>query len=131
MSDHPTSPSKHNPGTAPIPAVTADEAMVKFNRYVRLCAVIFLVVLCTTSAMIVTSYSHVGEGIGEGWTIKVALILAIAVVNAFLVAGYLMHLLSEKRLIYTVLAFTVCFFIGLMGLTLWATNGFPPGTAYH
>jgi len=52
-------------------------------------------------------------------------------VNAFLVAGYLMHLLSEKKLIYTVLIFTVIFAIGLMGLTVWATNGFPPGTAMH
>jgi len=76
------------------------------NSYIRLCAVVFLVVLCTTSAMIVTSFSH----IGEGWTLKVALILVIAVVNAFLVAGYLMHLLSEKKMVYTVLAFTVFFF---------------------
>ena len=53
-----------------------------------------------------------------------ALILAIAVVNAFLVAGFLMHLLSEKKLIYTVLGFTVVFFIGLMGLTLWAMQRF-------
>ncbi len=44
----------------------------------------------------------------SGWSAKVAIILAIAAVNAFLVAGYLMHLLSEKNsCIYTVLAFTV------------------------
>ena len=77
--------------------------------------------------MIATSFAH----IGDGWTIKVALILAIATVNAFLVAGYLMHLLSEKKLVYTVLAFTVFFVIGLFALTIWATNGFPPGTASH
>jgi caa(3)-type oxidase subunit IV len=105
----------------------AHEHAVNLNSYIRLCAVVFLVVLCTTSAMIATSFSH----LGEGWTLKVALILAIAVVNAFLVAGYLMHLLSEKKLIYTVLLFTVCFFIGLMGLTMWAMNDFPTGTAVH
>jgi caa(3)-type oxidase subunit IV len=109
------------------PASVAGDHVVNLNSYFRLCAVVFLVVLCTTSAMIATSFSH----LGEGWTLKVALILAIAVVNAFLVAGYLMHLLSEKKLIYTVLAFTVVFFIGLMGLTVWATNGFPPGTVSH
>jgi hypothetical protein len=27
-----------------------------------------------------------------------------------------------------VLGFTVFFVIGLAGLTIWATNGFPPGT---
>ena len=58
-------------------------------------------------------------------------ILIIAVVNAFLVAGYLMHLLSERKLIYTVLGFTAVFFIGLLGLTLAANNGFPPGTVFH
>ena len=103
------------------------EHSVNLKSYIRLCAVVFLIILCTTSAMIATSFSH----IGTGWTLKVALILAIAVVNAFLVAGYLMHLLSEKRLVYIVLGFTVFFFIGLMGLTIWATNGFPPGTASH
>jgi caa(3)-type oxidase subunit IV len=101
---------------------------VDLNHYIRLCGVIFLVVLCTTSAMIATSFAH---HLGEGWTLKVTLILAIAVVNAFLVAGYLMHLLSEKKLVYAVLGSTVVFFIGLVGLTLWAMGGFPPGTATH
>ena len=105
----------------------APEPAVNLNRYVRLCAVVFLAILCTTSAMIATSFSH----LGEGWTLKVAVILAIAVVNAFLVAGYLMHLLSEKKMVYTVLGFTVVFFAGLMGLTVWATHGFPPGTVFH
>ncbi|MGA2244258.1 MAG: hypothetical protein ABSH48_04585 [Verrucomicrobiota bacterium] len=116
----------HNPPAAnPDPAT--DAHVVNLNSYIRLCAVVFLVVLCTTSAMIAASFSH----LGEGWTIKVALILAIAVVNAFLVAGYLMHLLSEKKLVYTVLSFTVLFFIGLMGLTLWAMSNFPTGTVSH
>ena len=107
--------------------MSESEKPVCLKSYFRLCAVVFLVVVCTTSAMIATSFSH----IGEGWTLKVALILAIAVVNAFLVAGYLMHLLSEKKLIYIVLGFTVFFFIGLMGLTMWAMSDFPTGTAVH
>ena len=107
--------------------MSESEQPVSLKSTIRLCAVVFFVIICATSGMIATSFAH----IGEGWTLKVTLILAIAVVNAFLVAGYLMHLLSEKKLIYTVLAFTVVFFIGLMGLTVWATNGFPPGTAIH
>jgi len=103
------------------------EHSVDLNSYIRLCAVIFLVLICTTAAMIATSYSH----IGNGWTLKVTLILSIAIVNAFLVAGYLMHLLSEKKLIYTVLVFTVFFFAGLMGLTMWAMGDFPVGTVAH
>jgi caa(3)-type oxidase subunit IV len=105
--------------------MSESEKPVSLNSYVRLCGVVFVIVLCTTSAMIATSFAH----LGDGWTLKVALILAIAVVNAFLVAGYLMHLLSEKKLIYGVLIFTVLFFIGLMGLTMWAMSDFPTGTA--
>ena len=105
------------------------EHPVSLKSYIRLCSVVFVVVLCTTAAMIATSYAHIGTS--NDWTLKVALILAIAVVNAFLVAGYLMHLLSEKKLVYTVLIFTVFFFIGLVGLTMWAMNDFPPGTASH
>ena len=125
MSDLKADPSSNPHATPHAPA--AGEHAVDLSRYFRLCAVIFVVILCTTSAMVATSFAH----LGEGWTLKVTLILAIAVLNAFLVAGYLMHLLSEKKLIYTVLGFTVCFFIGLMGLTVWAMNGFPPGTASH
>jgi caa(3)-type oxidase subunit IV len=107
--------------------MSESEKPVSLQSYFRLCAIVFFVVLCTTSGMIATSFSH----LGDGWTLKVTLILAIAVVNAFLVAGYLMHLLSEKKLIYTVLAFTVFFVIGLFALTLWAMNNFPTGTATH
>jgi caa(3)-type oxidase subunit IV len=127
MSDPKANSAPAAPSASPAHAPAAAEHVVNLHSYFRLCAVVFVIVLCTTSAMIATSFAH----LGEGWTLKVALILAIAVVNAFLVAGYLMHLLSEKKLVYTVLAFTVCFFIGLMGLTVWATNGFPPGTVSH
>lgn len=103
------------------------EKPVTIQSYVRLCAVIFLVLATTTGCMIATSFAH----IGEGWGLKVTLILLIATVNAFLVAGYLMHLLSEKKLVYTVLAFTVFFVIGLFLLTIGAQQDFPPGTAIH
>ena len=106
--------------------MSESEKPVSLNSYVRLCGVVFVIVLCTTSAMIATSFAH----LGDGWTLKVALILAIAVVNAFLVAGYLMHLLSEKKLIYGVLIFTVLFFIGLVGLTVWATHDLPAGATH-
>ena len=40
--------------------------------------------------------------------------LAVATVKGFLVAGFFMHLLSERRLIYGILAITVFFFAVLM-----------------
>ena len=46
----------------------------------------------------------------------IAIALAIACVKGFLVAGFFMHLLSEKKLIYSILALTVIFFAALLWL---------------
>jgi cytochrome c oxidase subunit 4 len=61
--------------------------------------------------------------------ITVALI--IASVKSFLVAGYFMHLISEKKAIYATLATTAFFFAALMGLTLWSMHDFPFFTKIH
>ena len=50
-------------------------------------------------------------------TIIVALF--IASVKGFLVAGYFMHLIDERRMVYGILAATVFFFAGMMGLLIW------------
>lgn len=106
--------------------MSESEKTFTLQSQIKLCAFVLTVVLIATSLMIYTSFlPH------YGWTLKVSIILAIATVNAFFVAGYLMHLLSEKKLVYTVLAFTVFFVIGLAGLTLWAMSDFPVGTAVH
>ena len=54
----------------------------------------------------------------------IGLALVIATVKASLVACVFMHLLSEKRFIYSVLALTVVFFFTLMLLPL-GTGGDP------
>lgn len=108
--------------------MSESEKPVTMQSQVRLCAFVFSVVLIATGLMIWTSFLPHDH---YSWTFKVSWILVIAAVNAFFVAGFLMHLLSEKKLIYTVLAFTVFFVIGLFALTIWATNDFPPTTAIH
>lgn len=99
---------------------------VNFRTYVRLCAIVFAAVLCAVALMLFVSFLP-----NYSWTVKCTLILAIACCNAFMVAGYLMHLLSEKKMVYTVLIVTVIFAIGLMGLTVYAMHDFPTGTAIH
>ena len=101
-----------------------DDHPVDFNSYVRTCVMVFCAVLVAVGLMIWVSFLP-----NYGWPLKVTLIIAIAICNAFAVAGYLMHLLSEKKMVYTVLTFTVFFFAGLVGLTLWAMQDFPVGTA--
>ena len=56
---------------------------------------------------------------GSDW-MNIAVALLIAIVKAGLVAGFFMHLVDERKLIYGVLGATVFFFIGLMYLTLWS-----------
>jgi caa(3)-type oxidase subunit IV len=106
--------------------MSESEKPVTLESYYKLCGVVLLVVAVAVSLMIYASFlPHFG------WPAKVAIILGIAAVNAFCVAGYLMHLLTEKKLVYTVLMFTVFFVIGLFGLTMWAMTDFPAGTAVH
>jgi cytochrome c oxidase subunit IV len=50
----------------------------------------------------------------------VAVALFIALVKAFLVAGYFMHLISERKMIYGILLATALFFASLMFLTIWS-----------
>ena len=63
--------------------------------------------------------------------IVVGVALAIACGKAFLVAGYFMHLISERKMIYGIMAFTAFFFVGLMFLTIWSFNNFPWHTTTH
>ena len=102
------------------------EHPVDFQDYLRRCLYIFIAILCATSLMIWISYlpEH------YTWAAKVGMILAVASANAFVVAGFLMHLISEKKMIYTILAFTVIFVIGLFALTLYAMHDFPTGTTH-
>ena len=103
----------------------SDSSAISLKSTIRLCSVVLFVIACTTAMMITISFAHLG-----GWPLKVALILGVAIVNAFLVASYLMHLLSEKKMVFTVLVFTVFFFAGLMGLTIWAMQDAPVGTTH-
>lgn len=91
-----------------------------FRGYARRCGLIFLVVACMTFLMVGVSYMPL-----RNHALTIGIILAVACVNAGLVAGYLMHLISERKLIYTVLAFTGIFFAGLMGLSILAAHDVP------
>ena len=90
-----------------------------YKTYTRKCLLIFLAVLCGTGLMVGVSFAALASGV------RIALILAIACVNAFLVAGHLMHLISERKMVYIVLLFTVIFFVALMGLTIWSHADVP------
>ena len=65
-----------------------------------------------------------------GIIVGIIVALIIATVKGSLVAGYFMHLFSEKRLIYTVLALTAVFIVAMVGLLLFSygdQQGHPHG----
>jgi len=70
-----------------------------------------------------TSQTHFGS-----FSVNVAMTLLVAGIQAFMVAAFFMHLLSEKKLIYCFLAFTAIFFVVMMGVTFWALL---PGNVVH
>lgn len=55
-------------------------------------------------------------------SVNVGVALLIATVKGFLVAAYFMHLISERKMIYSILVATVFFVIGLFYLTIWSMN---------
>lgn len=92
----------------------------QLKKDIRVYLTIFGALLVGTVLTVAMYYVHLAS---MALTITIALI--IATVKAGLVAGYFMHLLSEKKTIYATLATTAFFFVALMALTLWSMNDFP------
>lgn len=80
------------------------------KREVRIYLYVFASLGVLTGATVAARYLF---DLPMGYAIAVA--LAIACMKGFLVAGFFMHLLTEKKLIYALLALTVIFF----GLLIW------------
>ncbi|MHC1769786.1 MAG: cytochrome C oxidase subunit IV family protein [Verrucomicrobiia bacterium] len=85
------------------------------QREVRRYLFIFLALLIGTIVTVGAYYVHLSSV-----ALTVAVALFIASIKAFLVAGYFMHLISERKLIYGILVATIFFFAGLMYLTVWS-----------
>ena len=81
------------------------------KREVRVYMLVFGSLAVLTGATVAARYLL---DLPMAYAITVALI--IASIKGFLVAGFFMHLLSEKKVIYGVLILTVIFFIFLMML---------------
>src|SRR3954466_1511000 len=90
------------------------------KKTVRTYLIIGAALLVGTILTVWASYIDFGSVV---WNITVALI--IATVKSSLVAGFFMHLISERKAIYATLATTAFFFVALMALTLWSMHDFP------
>jgi cytochrome c oxidase subunit 4 len=97
-----------------------------FAEHVRRYLYVFYALLAGTVITVLASYIPFGN---HAFNIAVALVIACC--KAFLVAGFFMHLISERKMIYGLLVFTVFFFAGLMVLTICSFADFPRLTVTH
>ena len=88
---------------------TSDHA-ADIDRHVRVYITVFVALMVLTIVTVAISYLHLPL------PIAVAVALLVATVKGSLVAGYFMHLISEKKLIYAVLGLTAVFFVALLAL---------------
>src|SRR5207253_121359 len=117
---------QHKVTDAAVGAAPAQHPPDHFSHHVRRYLFVFYALLFGTIITVLASYIPFGHR-----AINIAVALVIASGKAFLVAGYFMHLISERKMIYGIMAFTAFFFVGLMGLTLWSMHDFPWHTVSH
>ena len=91
--------------------MTGDHA-VDIDKHVRVYITVFVALMVLTIVTVAISYLDLAV------PIAVSVALLVATVKGSLVACYFMHLISEKKLIYAVLALTAFFFIALLALPI-------------
>ena len=89
-----------------------EHSVEEIKRETRIYVLVFVALAALTLITVGVSYLHLTPGKA------VALALFIATVKGSLVAAFFMHLISERRLVYTVLILTFAFFLALIFLPL-------------
>jgi caa(3)-type oxidase subunit IV len=93
-----------------------DSADLNIRRYLIVFGCMIVSALLTVGVSLVPLGNH---------KLNIALALVTMGVQAFLVLGYMMHLLSERHTIYSVLGFTGFFLVFLMFLIVWSVGEVP------
>lgn len=95
------------------------------KKHVRIYILIFFALLIGTAVTVWLNYLHF-----DSMALTIGVALLVASIKAFLVAGFFMHLMSEKKAIYMMLAVTVFFFAAMMYLFVWSRDQLPKGSEY-
>ena len=85
------------------------ESAEEIRKHVRVYILVFAALAVLTVVTVGVSYLKI-----ESVAATILIALFIASIKGGLVAGYFMHLVSEKQIIFWVLALTVVFFAALM-----------------
>ena len=89
----------------------------EFQQHIKRYLFVFYALIVGTVLTVAASYLPI-----ESVALTVAIALFIACIKGFLVAGWFMHLISERKMIYGILLATGFFVAGLMFLTIWSMN---------
>ena len=89
---------------------------VDIDKHVRVSITVFVALMVLTIITVAIARFHLPV------PIAVTVALLVATVKGSLVACYFMHLISEKKLIYAVLALTGAFFVALLALPIFTVN---------
>src|SRR6266481_4919312 len=95
----------------------------ELSRHIKVYILVFVALLFGTFLTVTMYAIHF-----QSMAVTITIALFIATVKAFLVAGFFMHLISEKKAVYAILMATVFFFTSMMYLTVWARGEMPKGT---
>ena len=91
-------------------ASMTDDHAADIDRHVRVYITVFVALMVLTIITVAISRVHLAV------PIAVTIALLVATIKGSLVACYFMHLISEKKLIFAVLALTAVFFVALLTL---------------
>jgi cytochrome c oxidase subunit 4 len=97
-------------------STTSSDHAADIDRHVRVYITVFVSLMVLTVVTVAISRLHLSV------PVAVTVALLVATVKGALVACYFMHLISEKKLIYAVLALTVAFFVALLALPIFTVN---------
>ena len=95
--------------------MTSDHA-ADIDRHVRIYITVFVALMALTIITVAISRVHLPV------PIAVSVAMLVATIKGGLVACYFMHLISEKKLIYAVLALTAFFFVALLALPIFTVS---------
>src|SRR6266567_1337520 len=95
------------------------------SKHIKVYVGVFVALLVGTVLTVSMYYCHF-----DSMAVTITIALFIATVKASLVAGFFMHLISEKKAVYAVLAATVFFFTAMMYLLVWSRAQVPLGAEY-
>jgi cytochrome c oxidase subunit IV len=95
--------------------ITSDHA-VDIDKHVRIYITVFVALMVLTIVTVTVSRFHLPV------PVAVTVALLVATIKGSLVACYFMHLISEKKLIFAVLALTAAFFTALLALPVVTTS---------